>query len=470
MSNEQKYSLGMIGLGTMGRNLLLNMADHGHHVTGYNRSQEKLTILEQEGAHRNLKGFTDLPAFIQSLAVPRTVMLLVPAGKPVDDVIEELLPLMEKGDLIIDAGNSHFTDTNRRFEYLNEKGLHFFGMGVSGGEEGARRGPSIMPGGDKNAYKVVEKLLADVSAKVNGEPCVTYLGPGAAGHFVKMTHNGIEYAHMQLLAESYEIMRNGLGLGNDKIQQVFESWNNGRLQSFLVEITKDIFKVKDPETGNYLVDMVKDVAKSKGTGKWTSQVSMELETAIPSIDSAVASRELSKIKNIREQAAQIYGKSQKLEVTDVEAFLADLEAAFFFSMISIYAQGMNLLAKASATYGYELNMADIAKIWRGGCIIRSAFLENIYQAYHKNNQLSHLLLDAEVAALMKSTEQAARNVLSKSIQAGIAVANFSASVSYFDAFRTANLPSNLIQSQRDFFGAHTYERTDREGIFHSEWK
>ncbi|RZK20385.1 MAG: NADP-dependent phosphogluconate dehydrogenase, partial [Flavobacterium sp.] len=296
---DNKYTLGMIGLGTMGRNLLLNMADKGYKVTGYDKDQKMLKKLEEDGKSHDLKGFESLPDFIENLELPRRIVLLVPAGPIVDSVISELVPLLEKGDMIIDSGNSHFTDTSRRAEELSEKGLHFFGMGISGGEEGARFGPSMMPGGDKTAYEAVAPILEAVSAKVNGDPCVAYIGPGASGHFVKMVHNGIEYSMMQILAETYDLLKNGLGYDNDQIYALFDKWNNGRLKSFLLEVTKDIFKVKDQKTGGMLIDMIKDEAKSKGTGKWTTQVSVDLQLPIPTINEAVSTRDLSKFKALR---------------------------------------------------------------------------------------------------------------------------------------------------------------------------
>ena len=469
MNNDQKakFDFGMVGLGTMGRNLLLNMADNGYAVTGYDKSEKMLEIFEEDGKAHNLKGFADINKFVDSLKSPRTIILLVPAGAIVDSVIAELTPLLAKGDIIIDSGNSHFTDTSRRDLELQKEGIHFFGMGISGGEEGARFGPSMMPGGDKQAYAVVEKMLQDVSAKVNGDPCVTYIGPGASGHFVKMTHNGIEYVIMELLAETYEILKNGLDYDNDQIQQVFEKWNNGRLKSFLMEITKDVFLFKDVKTGNLLVDEIKDEAKSKGTGKWTSQVAMDIETPIPSIDAAVATRNLSKLKGLRVELAKLYDPATQIKAS--KDFIDDLEETFYFAMASAYAQGMHLLKQASISYEYKLNLADIAKIWRGGCIIRAEFLEDIYKAYQKQPDLEHLYSDAEIQKKIKQSIKGTRNVVSSAIQAGIAIPCFAASLAYFDSLKTSRMPSNLTQAQRDFFGAHTFERIDSEGIFHADW-
>jgi len=467
---DSTYSFGMIGLGTMGRSLLLNMADHNFKVAGYDKDQEKTTLLETEGEGKPVKGFNTLPEFIQSLQRPRSVMMLVPAGKIVDSVIEDLIPLLDKDDLIIDGGNSHFTDTNRRVTYLDEKGLNFFGMGVSGGEEGARRGPSMMPGGNKDAYQHVQYIFEAIAAKVNNEPCVTYIGPGAAGHFVKMVHNGIEYGLMQLIAETYGILKNGLKLDNAAIQKLFASWNEGRLQSFLIDITKDIFAFKKEGADHLLLDDIKDEARAKGTGKWTSQVAMDLELPATVIDTAVSMRDLSKYKSLRQQLSTSFGNDQvELNVANTEEYLVSLEQAFYFAMITTYSQGMHLLSKASAEYKYELNMAAIAKIWRGGCIIRSVFLEDIYQAYSKDNSLEHLLLDKAVQSSISEVLPGARSIVAGAITAGIAVPAYAAALSYFDTIRTANMPSNLIQAQRDYFGAHTYELKGQQGFFHTEW-
>jgi len=396
-------------------------------------------------------------------------MMLVPAGKIVDSVIEELTPLLEKGDILIDGGNSHFTDTNRRVEELEAIGLHFFGMGVSGGEEGARRGPSMMPGGDKQAYNVMKPIFEAIAAKVDGVPCVTYIGPGASGHFVKMVHNGIEYGIMQLIAETYEILKKGLKLSNDEIGKIFAEWNEGRLQSFLLDITKDIFKYKAPGTDHLLLDDIKDEARAKGTGKWTSQVAMDLQAPIPTVDISVAMRDLSKYKQLREKAASLYAKDPIVLDADKAEFIAALEQAFYFTMIISYAQGMHLLSNASAEYKYDLHLGEIAKIWRGGCIIRSKFLNDIFKAYEKNAGLEHLLLDTNVQALVEGAVPGIRKVLSKTIAAGIAAPGYAASLSYFDAFRSARMPSNLTQAQRDYFGAHTYELIGKEGTFHTQW-
>jgi 6-phosphogluconate dehydrogenase len=468
-ATTDKYAFGMIGLGVMGRSLLLNMADHGYAVAGHDKDAGKVASLNEEGGDLAVKGFGDVKEFIKSLTTPRAIMMLVPAGKIVDSVIEELTPLLEKGDILIDGGNSHFTDTNRRVEELEAKGLHFFGMGVSGGEEGARRGPSMMPGGDKDAYNVMKPIFEAIAAKVNGEPCVTYIGPGASGHFVKMVHNGIEYGIMQLLAETYEIMKNGLKLDNDTIQKTLAAWNAGRLQSFLMEITADIFKYKSPGTDRLLLDDIKDEARSKGTGKWTSQVAMDLQAPITVIDTAVAMRDLSKYKELRVKASELYSKDDSKINGDTDELLKALEQAFYFSMVITYAQGMFLLSNASTEFKYDLKLAEIAKIWRGGCIIRSEFLNDIYNAYIKDNKLAHLLLDSGVQQLVTAALPGTRQIISATTAAGIAAPGYAAALSYFDAFRSKRMPSNLTQAQRDFFGAHTYELIGKEGTFHTQW-
>jgi 6-phosphogluconate dehydrogenase len=463
------FSFGMIGLGTMGRNLLLNLADHNFPVAGYDKDTSKLSLLAEEGAGKPVQGFATLPEFVSSLSTPRAIMMLVPAGKIVDSVIAEILPLLTPGDILIDGGNSHFNDTNRRDTELAAAGFHFFGMGISGGEEGARFGPSMMPGGDRKAYQVMQPMFEAIAARVDNEPCVTYIGPGAAGHFVKMVHNGIEYGLMQLIAETYEAMQRGLGLDNEAIGQVFTQWNNGRLQSFLLDITKDIFTFQAPGTDHLLLDDIKDEARSKGTGKWTSAVAMDLEMPLSTIDTAVAMRNLSKYKALREQLGTLYGSAPTPLAVDSEAFLSSLEQAFYFSMVITYAQGMHLLAKASRDFGFELQLADIAKIWRGGCIIRSSFLSEIFNAYQQAPTLEHLLLDEQVRALVSEALPGARTVVAAAATAGIALPAYSASLSYFDTFRSARMPSNLIQAQRDYFGAHTYELIGHEGVFHTQW-
>jgi 6-phosphogluconate dehydrogenase len=460
---------GIIGLGTMGRNLLLNIAGHGFKVSGLDRDQNKVNQLEKEGSAMPVKGFTAIADFINSIQRPRAIMMLVPAGKIVDDVIQELSPLLNEGDVIIDGGNSHFTDTNRRVEELKTKGLHFFGMGISGGEEGARKGPSMMPGGDRQAYESVKPIFEAVAAKVNGEPCVTYIGPGASGHFVKMVHNGIEYGIMQLIAETYEFMKKGLNLPDDKIHSSFKKWNEGRLQSFLIEITRDIFAFKEQGSDHLLLNDIKDEARSKGTGKWTSQVAMDLQAPLTVIDSSVSMRDLSKYKALRTQLAGAYKENLERINGDSDALIQSVEAALYFSTIIAYAQGMHLLSQASKEFKYDLKLDRIALIWRGGCIIRSAFLEDIHQAFKKDNALPHLLADQSIQTKVTSLLPATRQIVSLAVQSGIAMPCFTAALSYFDTLKSERMPANLIQAQRDYFGAHTYEKIGKEGVFHSQW-
>ena len=460
---------GIIGLGTMGRSLLLNMADHNFNVSGLDKDAAKASLLESESKKDNVKGVTDAKSFVASLKKPRAIMMLVPAGKIVDDVIQELTPLLDKGDLIIDGGNSHFTDTNRRVDELKKKDLHFFGMGISGGEEGARKGPSMMPGGDPEAYKVVQPIFEAVAAKVNGDPCVTYIGPGASGHFVKMVHNGVEYGIMQLLAETYELMKKGLSLSDDKMHATFKQWNEGRLQSFLVEITRDIFAFREKGSDHLLLDDIKDEARAKGTGKWTSQAAMDLQTPLSVIDTSVSMRDLSKYKALRVKASELYGKGNTKIAGATDDFLGSLESALYFSTIIAYAQGMHMLSLASKEFGYDLKIDRIAQIWRGGCIIRSTFLEDIYQAFKKDSTLPHLLLDKGIQQKVSALLPGVRTTLTAAINAGIAVPCYASALSYFDAFTSARMPSNLIQAQRDYFGAHTYELIGKEGTFHTQW-
>ena len=466
---EKKYAFGMIGLGTMGRNLLLNMADNGFNVTGYDKSPQQVELLKKEGTETSTIGTVDIKEFVQSLKVPRAIMMLVPAGKIVDAVINELLPLLNEGDLIIDGGNSHYTDTDKRFIELQKKNIHFFGMGISGGEKGARFGPSMMPGGDKKAYEVMKPILEAVSAKVNGEPCVTYIGPGASGHFVKMVHNGIEYALMQMIAEAYELMKVGLSMPDDEIGNEFKKWNEGKLQSYLLEISSEIFNLKEDEDNDILLNYIKDEAKAKGTGKWTSQASMDLQAVTTCIDAAVSMRDLSKQKDLRLAVDAIYSDATKINIDKAEV-LKDLEDAASFTMKIIYTQGMELMQKASQEMNYNLNLADCAKIWRGGCIIRAAFLEEIYEAYQNKPDLENLLLDKKVSKQIKISVNAARSIIIASVKAGIGITVFSSALSYFDNLKTGRMPSNLIQAQRDYFGAHTYERIDKEGVFHTQWQ
>ena len=465
------YRIGMVGLGTMGKNLLLNIADKGYAIAGYDKNPDAAKELNSAEASEKVKGFTDLQEFVASLQQPRTIIMLVPAGKIVDYVIADLKPLINKGDLLIDGGNSKFTDTERRSKALEEEGIHFFGMGISGGEEGARHGPSLMPGGTQDAYERVRPILEDIAAKAQTEPCVAYIGPGASGHFVKMVHNGIEYAQMQLLAETYDLLKNNLNLPYSEIHLTFKRWNEGRLKSYLLEISRDILSFKESGSDGYLLDEIRDVAKSKGTGKWTSQFAMDLQAPVPSIDAAVSMRDLSKYKPLRTALAASHPKLDASDKPGVatDAYLEQLEQALYFSMISTFGQGMHLLARASEEYNWNLNLGDIAKIWRAGCIIRAEFLEVISAAFQRDVHLPHLFQDIEIRKLLASTQPAARSIVSDAIHSDLSLPVFSASLNYYNSLRSRRLPTNLIQAQRDYFGAHTYEKSDHEGTFHTDW-
>lgn len=466
---ETNYDYGMIGLGTMGRNLLLNMSDHGYGVAGFDKNKEQVDALKKEGAGKKILATEDLKKFIQALKIPRVIILLVPAGKIVDEVLEELKPLLTKEDLVMDCGNSHFTDTDKRIEQLASTGIHFMGVGVSGGEEGARKGPSIMPGGPEQVYDRVKKMLEDISAKVNSEPCVTWLGPGSAGHYVKMVHNGIEYGIMQLISEVYHLLKGPGKMNNDELHTVFSKWNKGLLRSFLIEITADIFARKDDLTDNDLVDMILDSAKQKGTGGWTSEDAMNLQVPIPVIDIAVSMRDLSAFKKEREDAQKKLEGPELILGEDKSELLALLEQALYFAMITTYTQGMALLKKASEEYKYDLKPAEIAKIWRGGCIIRASLLDSIQGAYAQNPSLVNLMMDDQVSAKLMHAQDSIRKVLKKAIETGIPVPALMGALAYYDSYRSGWLPANLLQAQRDNFGAHTYERIDREGKFHTKW-
>jgi 6-phosphogluconate dehydrogenase len=467
---KQLYDFGMIGLGVMGRNLLLNMADHGFRVIGFDKDPQKGSTLEASaGKDTVVKGVSTLKEMINLLDVPRKVMMLVPAGDPVDNVIEDLLPLLDENDIIIDGGNSHYVDTLRRVTYCAGKGLLFMGVGVSGGEQGARTGPSIMPGGDPAAYPVVQPMFEAIAAKVNGEPCVAHLGKHAAGHYVKMVHNGIEYAIMQLISECYDLLHRGLGLTNDELYEVFLEWDKTDLQSYLVKITADIFLYEDDKTTNRLVDMILDKAGSKGTGKWTSQEAIDLPVPIPTIDMAVTLRNISSFKEQRTAAAKLYKPELKKITTTKATFINQVHDALYFSILLSYAQGMAMLQKASATLDMQIPLLQVVKIWRGGCIIRSSMLELFIRAFEQHPLLDNLMLDKEIAQLLQDKETNMKAVITTAINSGFPAGALMASLCYYDAFRTADLPTNLIQAQRDYFGAHTYQRIDEAGTFHTEW-
>ncbi|MDP9040698.1 MAG: NADP-dependent phosphogluconate dehydrogenase [Bacteroidota bacterium] len=467
---DKLFDFGMIGLGTMGRNLLLNMADHGYKAIGFDLDQAKGKLLESSATEgTKVKGVKTLKELVEQLQPPRKIMMLVPAGKPVDDVINSLLPLLSPGDIIIDGGNSHYVDTLKRVNFVREKGFHFMGIGISGGERGARNGPSIMPGGDTEAYEKVKLILEAVSAKVKGSPCVAYLGSGAAGHYVKMVHNGIEYAIMQLISETYQLLHMGKRLNNDELHKVYKSWNEGELQSFLVEITRDIFLQPDDKTGNRLIDMILDKAGAKGTGKWTSQDSMDLGVPVPVIDIAVSLRDLSAAKDERVQASALYKSGTHDIAVPTEVFISQLADALNFSMIICYAQGLALLHRASLELKMNIPLPEVVRIWRGGCIIRSAMLDIFYNAFTENPELPNLLLDKQVAGILQAKKHNMTAVIIHATQTGFPVAGFMNSLCYLEAYRSEILPTNLIQAQRDYFGAHTYQRIDMQGIFHTEW-
>jgi 6-phosphogluconate dehydrogenase len=467
---EEKFDIGMVGLGVMGRNMLLNMAEHGFAVAGYDKDPKRVAQLRDEAEDLPVQGAENVPEFLALLKKPRAVMMLVPAGPIVDSVIHDLLPHLDKGDLVIDAGNSHFTDTDLRQKTLEEKGLHFFGMGVSGGEEGARRGPSMMPGGPKQAYSVVRDVLEACAAQVDGEPCVTYLGPRSAGHYVKMVHNGIEYGIMQLLAETYDLLRNGLQLSNDELGDLFDEWNQAELNSYLVEITADIFRKKDEETGKRLIDVVLDAARQKGTGMWTSQDALSLHEPTPNIDIAVAMRNLSGLDGERAAISEKFGGYKEIFEGDHQKLIKQIRHSLYSAILMTYAQGMAQLRSASQEYEYDLDLSDVARIWRGGCIIRSALLEPIRAAYAKQPHLLNLLLDETLGKAVSKHIADLRTVARTAIELGIPAPGFTSALNYYDSLRANRLPANLIQAQRDYFGSHTYERVDERGIFHTEWE
>jgi 6-phosphogluconate dehydrogenase len=467
---QQRYAIGMVGLGVMGRNLVLNMADHGCAVAGYDKDHAKVEALRKESAKRNIRGAANIIDFIALLRKPRAIMMLVPAGAPVDSVVKDLLPHLDKGDLIIDAGNSYFKDTDLRACNLAAKGIQFLGVGVSGGEEGARHGPSIMPGGPKEAYERVRPVFEAAAAEVNGHPCVTWLGPGSAGHFVKMVHNGIEYGIMQLIAETYHLTKGALSLNDDEMHEMYASWNEGALKSYLVEITSHIFSKRDERTGKRLIDEILDVAKQKGTGMWTSQSAMELQVPIPVIDLAVAMRDMSVFTNERELASAMYQRPQRRPAGDRNTFLAQLEGALLAAVITVYAQGLALLVVASNKLDYHLDLESVARIWRGGCIIRAALLDDICAAFHATPELSNVLLDPHISQKILRHQEELRQVVCQAAELGVPAPGLMVSLGYLDTYRSAWLPANLIQAQRDYFGAHTYERIDAKGVFHTHWE
>ncbi len=468
-----KRTFGVIGLAVMGENLALNVESRGFPIAVYNRTSAKTeTFMAERAKGKDVKAAYSLEEFVQVLERPRKILVMVKAGKPVDAVIDQLKPLLDEGDMIIDGGNSLYEDTERRTIELESTGLGFVGMGVSGGEEGALHGPSLMPGGTEAAYKELEPILTKIAAQVDDGPCVTYIGPRGAGHYVKMVHNGIEYGDMQLIAEAYDLLKNGLGLDCQQLHEVFAEWNTtDELNSFLIEITADIFKYIDVQTNLPLVDLILDSAGQKGTGRWTIVSSLELGVPIPTIYAAVNARVMSSYKDERVAAARILtGPTGKYE-GDKQDFINKVRDALYCSKMCSYAQGMALLSKASAEYNYNLNLSECARIWKGGCIIRAGFLGKIQSAFIDNPKLPNLLLAPEFKPTILDRQEAWREVLSAANRLGIPVPAFSASLDYFDSYRRDRLPQNLTQAQRDYFGAHTYERIDkpRGEFFHTEW-
>jgi len=468
----KKYSIGIIGAGVMGQNLALNFASKGFPAVIFDKDSEKLeSFISKHEKNKNITSASKIQSFIDCLEKPRKVMMMVPAGKIVDNVIDEIIPLLSQDDIIIDGGNSHFPDTIRRTKYVESKGLLYIGTGVSGGEEGALLGPSIMPGGSKKAWKFVEPILKAISAKVdNGTPCCEWIGDNGAGHFVKMVHNGIEYGDMQLITEAYQIMKDLLGMSADEMSEVFNEWNKGDLDSYLIEITSDILAYKDDD-GEPLVEKILDTAGQKGTGKWTATTSLDIGIPLTLIGEAVYARTLSAMKDERVEASKILnGPTPKFE-GDKKSFIEDLRKALFASKIVSYAQGFVLIKYAAKEYNWKLNNGNIALMWRGGCIIRSVFLEKIRDAFDNNSELSNLLLDPFFKAKIEESQEAWRKVIALAVTNGVWVPAMSTALNYFDGFRNGRLPANLLQAQRDYFGAHTYERIDkpRGEFFHTNW-
>lgn len=463
--------IGLIGLAVMGENLVLNMESKGFSVAVFNRTTavtEK--FVATRGQAKNIQPTTTMEEFVGAIQPPRKMMIMIKAGPPVDAVIGELVPLVDPGDVIIDGGNSLFTDTQRRCKELEGRGIHFVGCGVSGGEEGALKGPSLMPGGSRQAWEMIAPIFRKIAAQVDGEPCCRYMGSDGAGHYVKMVHNGIEYGDMQLICEAYAIMHHVLGLTTEELADIFAEWNRGELDSYLIDITAQIFRKKDPETGKPMVDVILDKAGQKGTGIWTLQSAIQQSVVISTINAAVEARVVSSRKEERVHASKI------LPQPEVEKFkgnrddlIAAVRDALYASKIISYAQGMELLGAASRQFNWNLNFGDIATIWRGGCIIRAKFLNRIREAYERDPALQNLLLDSYFTDIIRRTQHNWRHAIATAVEQGVAVPAFSASLGYFDSFRQARLPSNLLQAQRDFFGAHTYERIDKPGVFHTEW-
>lgn len=467
-----KPQIGVVGMAVMGKNLALNIESRGYSVAIYNRTGSKTEKVVADHPDKNLVPSYTIEDFVNSLETPRRIILMVKAGAPTDATIKSLLPHLDKGDVLIDGGNTFFQETMRRNEELDNSGINFIGMGVSGGEKGALEGPSLMPGGQKEAYDLVEPIFKKIAAKAeDGEACVTYVGPNGAGHYVKMVHNGIEYGDMELIAESYNLMRNLLGLSNDEISDVFNEWKDGELKSYLIDITADILTRKDDlGTGKPIVDVILDRAGNKGTGKWSSQSALELGVPQSLITESVYARYISAMKDERVAASQVL-PNPEFDLGDVnkKELVEKIRRALYFSKIMSYAQGFEQLRVASENYDWNLNYGDMAKIWREGCIIRAQFLQKITDAYEKNPELKNLMLDDYFKKIVEEYQNDVRDIAALAIKAGVACPGFSSAITYYDQYRSAHLPANIIQAQRDYFGAHTYERTDREGIYHYEW-
>ncbi|PRT28094.1 NADP-dependent phosphogluconate dehydrogenase [Bacillus wiedmannii] len=466
-----KLQIGVVGVGVMGKSLALNFESKGYSVALYDISKEKVDEIIEENSGKNLVGTHIVEEFVNSLESPRKILLMVNAGEITDKAIDSLVPHLDKGDILIDGGNTYFVDTIRRNKRLAEEGINFIGAGVSGGEEGALKGPSIMPGGQKDAYEKVKDMLENISAKVNNEPCCSYIGPNGAGHYVKMVHNGIEYGDMQLICEAYFFLKQTLNLTAEEFHEIFAEWNKGELNSYLIEITADIFKKKDEETGKPLVDVILDTAGQKGTGKWTSQSALDLGISLPIITESVFARCISALKEERVNASKVLsGPKDKIAIGIEKAELIEaVRQALYMSKICSYAQGFTQLKAASEEYDWNLDFGSISMLWRGGCIIRAAFLQNIKEAYETNTDLPNLLLDPYFKEIVESYQGGLRQIISMAVQQGIPIPAFSAAISYYDSYRTAKLPANLLQAQRDYFGAHTYKRVDKEGTFHTKW-
>ena len=465
-------NFGVVGMAVMGKNLALNVESRGYTVALFNRTTAKTEEVVAEHPDKNFVLTKTIEEFVAAIEKPRRIMLMVQAGPATDATIQALLPHLDKGDILIDGGNTHFPDTMRRNAELADSGINFIGTGVSGGEKGALEGPSIMPGGQKEAYDLIAPIFEQIAGKApqDGKPCVAYMGPNGAGHYVKMVHNGIEYGDMQLIAESYDLLKRVLGLDNAEIQSIFEEWNEGELDSYLIEITKEVLKRKDDQgTDGYIVDKILDKAGNKGTGKWTSQSSLDLGVPLPLITESVFARFISTYKDERVKASSILSGPEVKFSGDKAEIVEKIRQALYFSKIMSYAQGFAQLRQASKEYDWDLPYGTIDQIWRAGCIIRAEFLQNITDAFDKDANLENLLLDEYFIDITKRYQAAVRDVVSLAVQAGIPVPTFTSAISYYDSYRSANLPANLIQAQRDYFGAHTYERTDMDGIFHYDW-